>query len=330
MARIPHHLITRPGDLPVHRAGPVPFGRRSDHDHRPAIRRVPFLHGLEGAHDLVVVVTIRQREHVPPVGGPLIDQPVAVELPVNDASDERIVDTGIVVGQEDPEPLANLERDRLGLELLGMPLGHGELALERDDLGRAHGRAHDVPERGLPRRRRDSHARRAAVDVVGDVGGFDVPGEGADATSLGLRKQRMIRQALIREERLQRPGAAAESQRIDRQHRDVRRDVVAAVTRRLILAVEGLAQDHPQRVACGGAVARRQHELVAIRMLRAPVIVTESAQVGPRKMRGDIERRIGQRAAEMTRLRVVAEQRESHAGHVANVFQSLPLFIWEL
>jgi hypothetical protein len=46
-------------------------------------------------------------------------------------------------------------------------------------------------------------------------------------------------------------------------------------------------------------------------------------------MRGDVERRIRQRAAEMPGLRVVAEQREGHTGHVADVFQSLPL-IWKL
>jgi hypothetical protein len=325
MARIAHHLIARPGDLPVDRAGPVPLDGRADHDHGPAIFRVPLLHGLERAHDLVVVVTIRQMEHVPAIGGPLIDEPVAVELLVHHATDERIVDAGIVVGQEDAEPLAHLERDGLGLDLLGMPLGHGELALERNDLGRAHRSAHDVPERGLPRRRRDPHARRTAVDVVGDVGGFDVPGQGPDAPSLGLGKQRMIRQTVIREQGFQRAGAPEESQRVDGQHRDVRRDAVAAVARRPVLAIERLAQDHPERVTGGRAVSRPQHELVAVGMLRAPVVVAESAQLGSGQVRGDVEGRVGQRAAEVPGLGIVAQQGESHAGHVADVFQSLPL-----
>jgi hypothetical protein len=280
---------------------------------------------LRRAHDLVVVVTIGEMEHVPAIGGPLIDEPVAVELLVHHATDERVVDAGIVVGQEDPEALANLERDGLRLDFLGMPLGHGELALERDDLGRAHGSAHDVPERGLARRRRDPHPRRAAVDVVGDVCGLDVPGQGTDAASLGLSEQGMIRQTLIGQECLERPRAATESQGVDGQHGDVRRDVVAAVTRRLVLAVEGLAQDHPQRVAGGGAVACRQHELVTVRMLGAPVVVPEPTQLGPGEVARHVERRIGERTAEMPGLGIVAEQGESHAGHVANVFQPLAL-----
>src|SRR5262249_29640065 len=116
MARVAYHLVARPGDLAVHRAGPVPPGGRADHDHRTAIRWIPGLHGPERADDLVVVVTIRQRQHVPPVRGPLVDQAIARELAGHHAADQRIVDSGVVVGQEDPEPLADLQRDGLGLE----------------------------------------------------------------------------------------------------------------------------------------------------------------------------------------------------------------------
>ena len=325
MARVAHHLVARPGDLAVHRAGPVPLDGRADHDHRAAIRRVPRLHGLERAHDLVVVVTIRQRQHVPPVRSPLVDQAVARELARHHAADQRIVDAGVVVGQEDPEPLADLQRDGLGLELLGVSLGHGELALERDDLRRPHGGAHDVPERRLARGRRDPDARGAAVDVVGEIGGLDVPGQRPDASALGLGEQRMVRQPLVREQRPQRAGAAAESQRVDRQHRDVRRHVIAGIARREMLPVQRLAQDHPQRVAGGCAVSRRQHELVAVRMLGAPVVVAEPAELGPGQVRRDVERRVGQRAAEMPGLGIVAEQGEGHAGHVADVFQAAPV-----
>ena len=206
-----------------------------------------------------------------------------------------------------------------------MSLGHGELALERDDLRRPHGGAHDVPERCLSRGRRDPDARGAAVDVVGEIGGLDVPGQRPDAASLRLGEQRMVRQPLVREQRPQRAGAAAESQRVDRQHRDVRRHVIAGIARRVMLPVQRLAQDHPQRVAGGCAVSRRQHELVAVRMLGAPVVVAEPAQLGPGQVRRDVERRVGQRAAEMPGLGIVAEQGESHAGHVADVFQAAPV-----
>jgi hypothetical protein len=76
-------------------------------------------------------VTVRQREDVPAVRGPLIDQPISRELAGHDAADQRVVDAGVVVGQEDPQPLADLQRNRLGLDLLRVALGHGELALRR-------------------------------------------------------------------------------------------------------------------------------------------------------------------------------------------------------
>ena len=43
-------------------------------------------------------------------------------------------------------------------------------------------------------------------------------------------------------------------------------------------------------------------------------------------MRGNIERRIGQRSSEVPGLVIVAEQHERHARHEADVFESLPLF----
>ena len=64
---------------------------------------------------------------------------------------------------------------------------------------------------------------------------LDVAGQRADAAALGLREQRMIGEPLILQQRLQRAGAAAEAQRVDRQHRDRRLDVVAAVAGRLVL-----------------------------------------------------------------------------------------------
>ena len=101
--------------------------------------------------------------------------------------------------------------------------------------GESIGGADDVPERGFAGRGRDADARGAAVDVVGDVGRFDVAGERADAASLGLGEQRMIGEAVIFEQRLQRAGAAPEAERVDRQHRDIGRDVVAAIAGGLVL-----------------------------------------------------------------------------------------------
>jgi len=57
-------------------------------------------------------------------------------------------------------------------------------------------------------------------------------------------------------------------------------DVVAGIASGLMLAIQGLAQDHPQRVAGRRTVAGGQYELVAVRVLGSPVVVAEAAQLG--------------------------------------------------
>ena len=143
------------------------------------------------------------REDVPAVRRPLLDAARSrSNLLSIDAADERVVDAGVVVGEQDAEPLADLQRQRLRLQLLRVAGAHRELAFERDDLRRVDRRADDVPERGLAGGGRDADARGAAVDVVGDVGGFDVAGERADAAAFGLREQRMIGEAVVLQQRL--------------------------------------------------------------------------------------------------------------------------------
>src|SRR5215469_14929856 len=121
------------------------------------------------------------------------------------------------------------------------------------------------------------------------------------------------------------PGAAAKTQRVDGQHGEVGGDAVTRIARSLMLAIHGLALDHPQRVTRRRAMAAGQHELVAVRMFGSSIVVAETAQFGAHEVRRHIERRVRQRPAEVPGLRVVAEQREGHAGHEADVFQSLPL-----
>ena len=162
-------------DLLRDRRRPVALRRLADDDHRPAIGGIPVFHRLQHAEDLRVVVAVRDREDVPSVRRPLIAQHVAVgELARHHAADERVVDAGVVVGEEDAEPLAGLHGHRLRLQLLRVPGAHRELAFEGDDLRRVDVGAEEVPEGGLAGRGREADARGAAVDVVGDVGGFDV------------------------------------------------------------------------------------------------------------------------------------------------------------
>ena len=324
MARIADDLV-HARELPVHRAGPVSLDRLAEHDHRPAIARVPLLHVPQHADDLVVVVAVRDGEDVPAVGLPLVDQAVPVELPAHHAADQRVVDAGVVVGEEDPQALAHLERDGLRLQLLGVARAHRELALEGDDLGRPGRRADEVPERGLARGGGDADPRGAAVDVVRHVRRFDVPRQRANAAALGLREQRMVGEPLVGQQGLQGAGSAPEPQRVHRQHGRVGRHVIAPVARGLVPAVERLAHDHPQGVAGGRAVAGRQHELVGVRVLLPPVVEAQAARGRSRQMRGHVERRVGERSAEVSGLRVVTEQHQRHAGHVPDVFESLTL-----
>ena len=151
--------------------------------------------------------------------------------------------------------------------------------------------------------------------------------ESADAAVLRLRETRMVGEAVGREQVLQRAGGSSEAQRIDRQHGDLRRDVVAAVAGRFELPRQGFTEDHPERVAGRGAVARRQHEFVGVRMLRAAIVVVQTTLRAAGKMRGDVEGRIREGSAKMAGLRVIAEQHQRHGRHEADVFHVLLVLV---
>ena len=328
MARIADDLIARAGDLAVRRRRPVALDRLADDDDRPAVGRIEVLHRLERADDLVVVVAVGHRQHVPAVRVPLLDEVVAGVLAVDDAADERVVDAGVVLGEHHAQPLADFERERLRLELLRVAGAERELAFERDHLRLIDGRADHVPEGRLAGGRREADARRSAVDVVALIDRFDVARERVDAAPafLGLGEERVVGEPVILQQRLQRAGAAAEAERVDREEAVLGRDVILLVAGRLELPVQRLAHDHPERIAGRRAVACGEHELVAVGMLRAPVVVAKPAELGAGQVHGDVVRRVGERAAEVAGLGVVAEQRQRHARHEPDVFE--PLFVF--
>ncbi len=131
----------------------------------------------------------------------------------------------------------------------------------------------------------------------------------------------MVSQPRVVQQRLKRARAAPESQRVDRQHGDVRVDKITRIAGLLILAIQRLAHDHPQRVAGGDRVACGHHEFVGVRMLRPAVIVTESAVFRTEQVRRHIVRCVCERSAEMPGLGVISEQHQGHAGHVSNVVE---------
>ena len=207
-----------------------------------------------------------------------------------------------------------------------MALGKRELAFQRENLGRTEARdAGIIPESRFPGGRRDADARRPTVHVVGEVGGFRMARERADSAISRLRKQPMVRQSRILQQRGKCARAAAEAQCVDGQHGDPRIHVVAPVARGLEPARERLPQDHPQRIAGGDAVPCGQHELVAVGMFRTAVIVAQPAQIRPRQVHRDVIRRISQRPAKVPRLGIVAEHGQGHAGHVPDIFQILQI-----
>ena len=110
------------GNLAFHGARPIALGGSGHDDHGPAVARVPILHRLEHGDDLRVVAAVFQREDVPPVGSPLFDEVVAVELAGDDSAQQDIVDARVVVGKDDPQALAHLQREGLGLEFLRVAL----------------------------------------------------------------------------------------------------------------------------------------------------------------------------------------------------------------
>ena len=146
------------------------------------------------ADDLIVVVPVRHRQHVPAVRRPLLDEIVAGVFAVDDAAHERIVDAGVVLGEHDAQPLADLERQRLRLQLLRVAGAERELTFERNHFGLIDRRADHVPERRLAGGGGEADARRPAVDVVALIDRLDVPGERVDAAAalFGLREQRVV------------------------------------------------------------------------------------------------------------------------------------------
>ena len=247
MARIAHDLVARPECLPFTAPGQYPLivlpntiiGRRSLGSHSSIVPQHP--------DDLVVVVAVRDGEDVPAVGRPLVDQAVPVELPAHHAADQRVVDAGVVVGEEDPRGACRPGARWPASSAPGRgPRTSRTRPRRRRPWATPAGAPMTSQNAALPAAVAMPDAGRAAVDVVRHVGRLDVPRQRADAAAPGLREQRMVGESLIGQQGLQGAGAAPEAQRVDRQHRDVGSDVIAPVAGRLEPAVQRLAQHHPQ------------------------------------------------------------------------------------
>ncbi len=72
-------------------------------------------------------------------------------------------------------------------------------------------------------------------------------------------------------------------------------------------------------------MAGGEHELVAVGVLRAAIVVAKAAEIGAGQMHGDVVGRVGERAAEVPGLGVVAQEHQGHARHAPDVFQVLAI-----
>ena len=182
------------------------------------------------------------------------------------------------------------------------------------------GRAGDIPESRLARRLGDADAGGAAIHVIGEIDAFGVAGQGLDPARLGLREQGIVDKIVFLKNGRHGIGAAAKADGVDRQHRDMRIDIIALVATQLEFALQGLAQHHPERITGGDAVTRRHHELVGKGVLGPAVIIAHAAMVRAGQMRRHIEGRIGQRPAKMSGLGIVPQKGQGHAGHEPDIF----------
>src|SRR6185295_2094683 len=134
--------------------------------------------------------------------------------------------------------------------------------------------------------------RGSADHNISDVDALRVTSERLNSAGFGLGEQRHIFQTVFLQDGLHGRRAAAESKGVDGQDGYFGIHMVALVTGEFILALHGLAEDHPKRVASRNTVASGQHELVAEGMLRAANIPAQAAERWTGKMDGHIVRRI--------------------------------------
>ena len=73
-------------------------------------------------------------------------------------------------------------------------------------------------------------------------------------------------------------------------------------------------------------MAGGQHESIGVRMLGTAVVEAKPAGGRSRQMSRDIEWCVGHRTTKVSGLRVIAEQRQRHARHEADIGQLFPLF----
>ena len=81
-----------------------------------------------------------------------------------------------------------------------------------------------------------------------------------------------------------------------------------------MFAGESLTQYHPERVGDRGVVASGEHEPVGIRMLGSAVVISQATQIRADEVACHSVWCVGERAAEVSGLGIVAEKHQCHGG----------------
>ena len=101
MARVADDLVAVARHVAINRARPPALDGVSYHNHRTVVTWIPVLHCFEDTQDLIVVVGIFHREHIPAVCGPLVLNAITIVLGLNDAAYQLVINTCIIVRKQD-------------------------------------------------------------------------------------------------------------------------------------------------------------------------------------------------------------------------------------
>ena len=144
----------------------------------------------------------------------------------------------------------------------------------------------------------------------------------SDAAYLSLRHCGMVCEVEVGQQRVQRAPAPSKAEAVYREHASVMVNGVARIAGLGVFARQRFAHNHPQRIGNGGVVSARKHKSVGVGMLRMAVVIAQSAHIRPRQVQRHGVGRVCQRPAEVSGLRVVAQQHQRHSREEAHILHS--------
>ena len=121
-------LISDAGEFSILGSWPPSLHRVTDKYHRSPVIFRPILHQLKTSEDVAEVVSILNIQNIPSVRTPLLCDVVALEFRLDYSSYQGVIDTRVIVAQENSQALADLLCNRGSFEFLGVSFSHRKLA----------------------------------------------------------------------------------------------------------------------------------------------------------------------------------------------------------